>query len=220
MTDSLTSPFTLALTLSPHAHPGPHLFRSHRASPSRSHRRNQAVLHDTPIRPPLLAATANPSTGPNARKSAAPRWPAAAAAAGSSGGSGDGDGRDGGDGSAGGSTRRETSAERWAEAHRPSTPHTTATWTSGGTHTHTHARTHAHTHRHTHALGYVHFYTFQGAAPREWTQHFALSDGQPHCVYCVALHAPQPDSPFCSEACAAAFSCAASQARCHTLCTV
>ena len=88
------------------------------------------------------------------------------------------------------------------------------------THTHTHARTHALTHRHTHALGYVHFYTFQGAAPREWTQHFALSDGQPHCVYCVALHAPQPDSPFCSEACAAAFSCAASQARCHTLCTV
>ena len=32
----------------------------------------------------------------------------------------------------GGSTQRETSAERWAEAHRPSTPHTTATWTSGG----------------------------------------------------------------------------------------
>eukprot|EP00964_Phaeocystis_antarctica_P095275 scaffold61782_cov78-Phaeocystis_antarctica.AAC.2 len=72
---------------------------------------------------------------------------------------------------------------RWAEAHRPSTPHTTAAWTSGG------------------------------AAPREWTQHFSLSDGQPHCVYCVVPHAPQPDSPFCSEVCAAAFSCAASQAR-------
>ena len=60
-------------------------------------------------------------------------------------------------------------------------------------------------------IHHVSAYTYQGAAPREWTQHFALSDGQPHCIYCGALHAPQPDSPFCSEACAAAFSCAASQ---------
>ena len=96
-------------------------------------RRNQALLHDTPVRPPLLAATANPSTGPNARKSATPRHPAATAAATAaspSGGDSGGDG--GGNGNVGGSTQRETSAERWAEAHRPSTPHTTATWTSGG----------------------------------------------------------------------------------------
>ena len=42
-------------------------------------------------------------------------------------------------------------------------------------------------------------------------QHFSLADGSPHCLYCVATHTPQPDSPFCSEQCAASFHCAASQ---------
>ena len=48
--------------------------------------------------------------------------------------------------------------------------------------------------------------------PLQWTQHFSLDCGRPHCLFCLALHEPQPDSPFCSERCAAAFGAARSQA--------
>ena len=166
----------------------------------------KAALHDTPVRPPLINAAANPSTGAS-RKSVSITSATAAkggAVAASSSGSGSGCGGSSGSTSASasgsasasasgsgsqeagsqeaGSTQRETSAERWAETHRPATPHTTATWTSGG------------------------------AIPRTWVQHFSMEqDGKPHCVYCLAIHSPQPDSPFCSEGCAASFFCASSQ---------
>ena len=46
---------------------------------------------------------------------------------------------------------------------------------------------------------------------RAWTQHYDLDSGMPHCIVCLKLHEPQPDSPFCSEACASTYFTASSQ---------
>ena len=82
-------------------------------------------------------------------------------------------------GTVGGSRMRETTSERWAAAHYPTSPHVTRTWRTERT-----------------------------ATTRIWTQHFSVEHALPHCLYCLALHQPAPDSPFCSERCAAAYTCA------------
>ena len=41
--------------------------------------------------------------------------------------------------------------------------------------------------------------------PRVWRQHFSLHSGRPFCLLCVKEHEPRPDSPFCSEGCAASY---------------
>lgn len=84
---------------------------------------------------------------------------------------------------AGGSTLRETTAERWASLHVPSTPHYTIVW----------------------------FTSALVRCRREFVQHFCAHSQLPHCLYCLELHTPTPDSPFCSEACAASFYAASSQ---------
>ena len=136
----------------------------------------RAALADRPVRVPLLAAAMRP-----------PPLLLPGSTAGSSAG-----------GAAGGSTLRETTRERWAEAHRPTTPHLSLIiitelliiirWAEA------HRPTTPHTTREWHTAG---------AASRVWTQHYCLETGMPHCVFCCGLHTPQPDSPFCSEACAA-----------------
>ena len=131
-------------------------------------------LHDRPVLSPARHAL-SPARGPAAKA----RRGAAGAGGGSAVSSGVGVGVGVGVGE---SVQRETSAACWAEAHRPSTPHSTMTWT-----------------------------TTTLREERTWTQHFSLVDARPHCLYCVAVHAPQVDSPFCSEACARAFAVARSQ---------
>ena len=81
------------------------------------------------------------------------------------------------------STLRETTSESWAARHAPSTPHQTLTWC-----------------------------TSASAVSRTWTQHFSVEHALPHCLYCLTLHTPAQDSPFCSDKCAAAFQSAETRA--------
>ena len=43
------------------------------------------------------------------------------------------------------------------------------------------------------------------------TQHFSTLDGRPHCLVCLRLHEARPDTPFCSEGCAASYAAAHTQ---------
>ena len=49
------------------------------------------------------------------------------------------------------------------------------------------------------------WFTSETTTQRLWTQHYCASTHMPHCVYCLALHYPMVDSPFCSEGCAASY---------------
>ena len=61
----------------------------------------------------------------------------------------------------------------WADENPPPTEHFTAEWQSSR------------------------------QSQQTWKQHFSVGkDAQPHCLRCLALHDPRPDSPFCSEDCA------------------
>jgi len=81
---------------------------------------------------------------------------------------------------------RQTTAERWAESHRPpgvvEVDYVTCDWKTSGV-----------------------------RDPRVWRQHFSLHSGRPLCLVCVQEHEPRPDSPFCSEGCAASYAAASSQ---------
>jgi len=84
---------------------------------------------------------------------------------------------------AGGSRVRETTSERWAASHVPLSEHVTLTWRTEST-----------------------------ATARTWTQHFSVEHALPYCLYCLTLHQPARESPFCSDRCASQFSSAESQA--------
>jgi superfamily II DNA or RNA helicase len=169
----------------------------------------KASLADTPLRNPAHAAAGvggKRSTGvqevggrglsKGAGGSEGDNGSQASCAEGCSGGSGvDGSSGTSGTGAEGGgtvlsttvfSTVRQTSTERWAEAHVPAgrlgVDFRTADWTTQGT-----------------------------RELRVWRQHFSLHSKLPHCLVCLAEHQPRPDSPFCSEHCAVAFGSAASQ---------
>ena len=45
--------------------------------------------------------------------------------------------------------------------------------------------------------------TLPSAQPRPPAPH--CPTGLPHCIACLAEHSPTPDSPFCSDACAATY---------------
>ena len=97
---------------------------------------------------------------------------------------------------ASGSTLRETTSDRWAAAHYPTTPYVTRAW-----------------------------HTEQTAITRIWHQHFECCAlcvragvrsqecvyDRPHCLYCLVVHHPARDSPFCGDRCASAYSAAQSQ---------
>ena len=87
-----------------------------------------------------------------------------------------------------GSRLRETNSERWAASHVPTTAHQTCTWRTEHT-----------------------------ATERVWTQHFSTEHRVPHCLYCLALHQPAPDSPFCSDRCAASYASAETRAAARRL---
>ena len=176
----------------------------------------KAVLHDRPVRVPLARATLGPALRPPPML---PSGMAAAAAAGSSVGASSlvaaattagsfpraaaassptaaaGAAAGTADAptlapappvpavAAGGSRMRETTSERWAASHVPLSEHVTLTWRTEST-----------------------------ATARTWTQHFSVEHALPYCLYCLTLHQPARESPFCSDRCAAQFSSAESQA--------
>eukprot|EP00900_Chrysochromulina_parva_P004176 jgi/Chrpa1/1375/Chrysochromulina_OHIO_Genome00013610-RA len=78
---------------------------------------------------------------------------------------------------------RPTTSERWAASHVPLSEHVTLTWRTEST-----------------------------ATARTWTQHFSVEHALPYCLYCLTLHQPARESPFCSDRCASQFSSAESQA--------
>jgi hypothetical protein len=148
------------------------------------------------ISPPCPAAP--PSfvsiTGPDVSLLAAQPPPTSGSTSYGVGGVGGGNG--GGSGAVG-SMIRQTSSERWAASHLPATPFVTKVWQS----------------QHT-------------AEPHVWHQHYQLCrqcvsapagpdpmcpHDLPHCLFCLAVHFPVVDSPFCGERCAASYAAAATQ---------